>query len=232
MTIKIYEEMEQGSEEWYAARRGLLTASEMKLIITAKELEYSKNDKEKAHLYELVAQRITGYVEPSYIGDDMIRGMVDEVEAVNLYDKNYEPVKRVGFITNDKWGFTLGYSPDFLVADDGLGEVKSRKQKFQMETLHTGKPPSDYVIQLQTGLLVSERKWIDYISFNAGFWMRTIRVVPDEKIQSAIIKAADIFEGKAKKMLTDYEALIKSDARLIPTVRRVEKEMLPTGEEE
>lgn len=110
----------------------------------------------------------------------------------------------MGFVTNDQWGFTLGYSPDGLVGDDGLIECKSRKQKYQMETIMTDTVPEEYVIQLQTGLLVTERKWIDYISYCGGMPMYVRRVVPDEKIQAAIVAAATIFHQKLEKIINTY----------------------------
>jgi len=70
--ITYYPELIQGSEEWHALRCGLLTASEMKLIITP-TLKVASNEKERAHLYELLAQRITKYVVPTYVSDDMLR---------------------------------------------------------------------------------------------------------------------------------------------------------------
>ena len=133
--ITVHAAMIQGSEEWFAARCGLLTASEMHLIVTPATMKPASNDKERAHLYELLAQRITQYVEPSYIGDAMLRGQQDEIDAVELYDKTYAQVERIGFMTNDKWGFTLGYSPDAIVGADGLVEAKSRNQKLQIRTL-------------------------------------------------------------------------------------------------
>ena len=119
--IKYHTDLIQGSDEWLQARCGLLTASEMKLIVTP-TLKIANNDKERSHLYELLAQRITQYVEPHYISDDMLRGHEDEVDARILYNDNYAPVTDMGFITNSKWGFTIGYSPDGLVGDDGLIE--------------------------------------------------------------------------------------------------------------
>src|ERR1700677_567126 len=108
--IKYHADLIQGSEEWAAARCGLLTASEMRLILTP-TLKIASNDKERSHLYELLAQRITGYVEPHYISDDMLRGKEDEIEARLLYDQHYARVQDVGFVTNNRWGFTIGYSP-------------------------------------------------------------------------------------------------------------------------
>jgi len=229
MTIKVYDEMVQGSTEWHAARCGLLTASEMDLIITAKTLKAASNDKEKSHLYELLAQRITKYVEPSYISDAMLRGQSDEIEAVALYAKNYAPVQRVGYLTNDKWGFTLGYSPDGLVGDDGQVECKSRNQKYQVCTLIDYVPEDaidpDFMIQVQTGLLVTERAWCDLVSYCGGLHIATVRVLPNAEIQDAIIKAATAFEARIAVARKKYDDVLASKARLIPTERRIVQEM-------
>lgn len=221
-------EMIQGSEEWYAARCGMLTASEMKLILTP-SLAIAKNDKQRAHLYELLAQRITGYVEPQYIGDDMLRGIEDELLARLLYAERYAPVTDVGFITNDRWGFTLGYSPDGLVGDDGQIECKSRRQKYQVQTIVENVPrdliDADYMLQVQTGLLVSERAWCDLISYSGGLPMATVRVFPDPAVQQAIVNAAASFETALCEKLAVYRQALVSDARLLPTERKVEQQM-------
>jgi putative phage-type endonuclease len=222
--IRHHAELVQGSDEWLAARCGLLTASEMKLIITP-TLKTAENDKTRAHVWELLAQRITGHVEPHYISDDMLRGQEDEIEARLVYAKHYAPVEEIGFVTNDEWGFTLGYSPDGLVGDDGLIEIKSRRQKYQIETITNQKMPDDYAMQVQTGLLVSGRKWCDFVSYCGGLHMVTIRVLPDPAIQAAIIAAATAFEAKLAEKRAEYEAVIASKARLIPTDRRIEQEM-------
>lgn len=228
MTVKIHDDLVQGSEEWHAIRCGLLTASEMKLIITP-TLKIASNDKERAHLYELLAQRITKYVEPHYVSDDMLRGKDDEVEAGILYAKTYAPVEYVGFITNDKFGFTIGYSPDGLVGADGLIEAKSRRQKYQIQTMienvYEDTIPEEYMLQIQTGLLVSERSFCDFISYSGGLPMVTIRVFPDDKIQSAIVEAATAFEARLNEKMAKYEAVLASKARLLPTERKIEQEM-------
>ena len=107
--IKYFFDIEQGTEEWLAMRCGIQTASEMKLIVTT-TLKPASNDKERAHMYELLGQRITGYVEPRYIGDDMLRGQWDEVEARIKYREHFAPVTECGFVTNDDHGFVIGYS--------------------------------------------------------------------------------------------------------------------------
>jgi len=226
MTITIHEEMLQGSESWFKIRCGMLTASEMKLIITPSKLEFANNDKMRAHFYELMAQRITGYVEPSYVSEDMVRGKDDEVEAVNIYRDEYAETRIVGFVTNDKWGFTLGCSPDALVGDDGGIEAKGRRQKFQLETILKDEMPEEFMIQVQTSMLVTERPWWDFISFCGGLPMYTKRIYADEKVQTAIVAAATMFEAKMIEALEKYRNLAASgEMRLIPTERRKETEI-------
>lgn len=225
MTITMHRNLIQGTDEWLAARCGMLTASEMKLIVTP-TLKAASNDKERAHLYELAAQRITGYVEPAYISDDMLRGEADEADARVLYAQHYAPVEEVGFITNSRWGFTLGYSPDGLVGANGLIEVKSRRQRFQAETIAKLEIPADFMVQIQTGLLVAERDWLDFVSYSGGMPMVTMRVYPDREMQAAILAAAEAFEDRLSALLSRYAERLESDARLIPTERRIEQEMI------
>lgn len=228
MTITYYRELIQGSEEWRAARCGLLTASEMKLIVKP-TLKAASNDKERSHVYELAAQRLTRYVEPSYISDDMLRGIEDEILARELYRDQYAEVEEVGFVTNDSFGFTLGCSPDGLVGDDGFIECKSRRQKFQFETIvecvEDNTIPVDYIMQVQTAFLVLDRKWCDFITYSGGMPMVTIRVHPDPVIQEAILNAALSFEDKVARKIAKYTDILLSKARLIPTERREIQEM-------
>lgn len=219
--MKIYPEVEQGSDEWFELRRGILTASEMKLIITP-TLKIAANDKCRSHVNEIAAQRVTQYVEPHYVGDDMLRGHRDEVFAANLYSEKYAATASVGFITEDKWGFKIGYSPDRLVGEDGLIECKSRRQKYQFETICDKEVPQEHVIQCQTGLLVTGRKWLDYVSYCGGMPMIPIRVFADPIIQTAILKAAEIFEQQVTERIAIYH---KNSVNLFPTERVVEEEM-------
>jgi hypothetical protein len=228
MAIVYYEDLVQGSDEWLKARLGLLTASQLKHIVTP-TLKPASNDKERALMWELLAQRITGYIEPQYWNDDMLRGQEDEVEAVMLYDKTYEQTQTMGFITNDKWGFIIGYSPDGLVGTEGLVECKSRNQKLQIKTIvdyvSNDTIDPDFMIQCQAGLIVSERQWIDQISYSGGLPMSTVRIYPDIAIQNAIIEAATNFEHRLQNAHAKYKEVLNSKARLIPTVRKMDEEI-------
>lgn len=222
--IKYFFDVEQGTEEWLALRCGILTASEMKLIVTP-TLKPASNDKERAHLFELLGQRITGYVEPRYVSDDMLRGQWDEIEARIKYRDHFGPVTECGFITNDDHGFVIGYSPDGLVGDDGLIECKSRRQRFQVETIVSDSVPVEYMLQLQTGLLVSGREWIDFISYCGGMPMYVKRVFPDAAIQDAIVTAARSFETRLAIRLEMYHEALARQPVLIETERTNEEEI-------
>lgn len=228
MTITFHRDLIQGSDEWHQIRCGLITASELKLILTP-TLKLANNEKTRAHVWELAAQRISNYVEPTYIGDDMLRGHEDEIDARSLYAKNFAAVDEVGFVTNDRWGFTLGCSPDGLVDDDGMIECKSRRQKFQIQTIcewyRDGSAPIDYLLQVQGAMLICERKWCDLISYSGGLHMLPMRVHADEAIQTAIEDAAAETESKVATAIADYRAALESEPRLTPTERRIEQEM-------
>lgn len=224
MGIVYHGELLQGSDEWLQARCGLMTASEMKLVLTPTG-KVANNEKTRQHMYEIAFQRITGFVEPQYVSDAMLRGQEDEIYARAAYSDHYAPATETGFITNDQWGFTIGYSPDGIVGDDGLIECKSRYGKYQVQTIASNEVPEEYVLQLQTGLMVTGRKWIDFISYSGGLPMFVKRVEPDLNMQAKIIAAATAFEERVSEIVADYHANV-SAMKLIPTERRVAEEII------
>jgi hypothetical protein len=231
--ITVHNDLIQGSDEWLAARCGMITASEMCKLMTP-SLKPAANAASRAHLWELAAQRITGHVEPRFVSDAMLRGQVDEAQARHAYAAaGYGSIYEAGFIVNDRHGFRIGYSPDALVGNDGLWECKSRSQRFQVETIlaiasnGAAGVPDEFVLQLQTGLLVSERAWIDFTSYCGGLPMVTVRVYPDEAIQAAILETASAAEAQIDAICARWrDALQQPGARLIPTERRLIEEMV------
>lgn len=223
--VHVHCDYEQGSGLWMKARCGLLTASEFDRIITP-TLKIADNPKSRAHLWELAAQRISEYVEPTYIGDAMLRGHEDEMRARALYAEHFAPVTECGFVTNDKWGFTLGCSPDGLVGEDGLIECKSRVQKYHVQTIseyhETGEIPAEFVLQIQGQLLITERQWCDFISYSGGLPTKPMRVLPDPVVQDAILDAAAKFESRINETVASWAA---ATAGMIPTERVIEQEM-------
>lgn len=204
MTLHVYEELEQGSEEWLAARCGLVTASIVGQLITSKTLKPANNDTARSLTMTLAAERITGYVEPIRENDDMRRGTLDEPYAREKYNDHHAPVTELGFMVRDFGSYRIGYSPDGLVRDDGLIEIKSRKQKIHLKTILADEVPAENMAQIQTGLLVSEREWCDYVSYCGGMKLWTKRVYPDPKWFDAIREAVSAFELSAALMIQTY----------------------------
>ena len=253
MTLTTYEELEQGSDAWLAARRGIITASVVGLLITkgspdattvacprcqspadepcistarkvptpiktihiertdaASNLppvfKVADTDTARALLMTLAAERITGYVEPIQPSRDMQRGTLDEPFARDAYSEQHEPVDVIGFMVRDYPGFKIGYSPDGLISDAGLIEIKSRNQKIQLKTVLDDAVPAGNMAQIQCGLLVSGRRWLDYVSYCGGMPLYVKRVRPDQAWFDAILEAASYAEDAIRGMVATYTA--------------------------
>ena len=216
MSLTIHTDIEQGTPEWDAARRGILTASVIGQFITPKTVKVAANDKTRAKAYELLAERITGISEDRYVSRDMEEGHFIEPIARDLYSQHYAPATEVGFMVRDDWGFRIGYSPDGVVGDDGLIEIKKRLPKLHLETILTDQMPPEHMAQVQTGLLVSGRQWLDFISYCGGMPLYVKRIHPDPVWHAAIIEAATAFEESANDMISRYTV---ATADLHPTER-------------
>jgi predicted phage-related endonuclease len=125
-------------------------------------------------------------------------------------------------MVEDRWGFKIGYSPDGLVGDDGLIEVKSRRAKIQLATIVADEVPLENMAQMQCGLLVSGREWIDYVSYCGGMPMYVKRVYPQEKWFDAITAAVTAFEEDVAGMIRVYT---DATAGLHTTERTIEQEI-------
>jgi putative phage-type endonuclease len=215
----------QRSAEWHDLRCGMITASAVEKLMTAGKKPAS-NATSRGLMYELAAQRITGYVEPSFVSDDMLRGQEDEIEARAIYEKHQGvTVAECGFVVARPYDFPIGYSPDGLVGDDGLIEIKSRKQKFQLETILNGEVPAEYMLQCQTGLLVTGRKWLDFISYSGGLPMVVLRVWPDEELHQLIIETCAAAEQQIAEIVANAPKFAAAH-NWPPTVRKVYEDIL------
>ncbi|UQE74230.1 YqaJ viral recombinase family protein [Gordonia sp. PP30] len=268
MSLTVLPSLVQGTDEWHAQRRGIVTASVVGQLIsqhslsaidfdcpscgaeaaapcvgkrspapiksmhperaqTAREsdaiiLDVAGGDTARGLMELLTAERITDWTDPTYVSDDMLRGIEDEPRARDLYTEHYDHVDEVGFMVRDDHGLRIGYSPDGVVGDDGLIEVKSRRQKKHLATILADQVPQENVAQLQCGLYVSGREWIDYVSYCGGMPLYVKRVYPDEEWQAAIVAAVHVFEATAADMIRTYHA---RTVGLIPTERTIEQEM-------
>lgn len=193
----------QGTPEWLELRRGIITASVVGNLITPTG-KLANNDTAKKLAYQMAAERLTGRVEPVAKTYHMERGNIEEVFARDIYSQNYQPVVECGFIETDRLGFRIGYSPDGLVGDDGLIEIKSRMAKYQVQTICSQEVPSEYALQMQFGLFVSGRKWIDFVQYSNGMELYKHRVTPNVEIFLTITEAVTAFEARVVEIVNDY----------------------------
>ena len=166
----------QGSDEWFAARRGIPTASEFSRIITPKTGKLSAGV--DLYIAELIAQA-AGFDDAwqgSYWAD---RGLMLEDEAIAWYEFEHEvSVDRIGMIIRED-GAVAG-SPDGLIDEDGGIEVKCPMAKNHILTMMAGDMPDKHKPQVHGLLYLSGRKWWDYLSYCPDFEPLLIRVEPDE----------------------------------------------------
>lgn len=216
MAINYYYDICQNTVEWQKLKRGVLSASRIPRIITP-TLKIADNQESRSLVYEIVDERAYDYLDDDFQSYDMQRGLIEEQYAKALYFDNIAKTKDCGFITNDKLGFTLGMSPDWLIGDDKYAECKSKKGKLQVKTILEDEVPKEHIIQIQAGLFISERQACDFISYGNGRPMMIKEVLPDLDIHDAIAAACMSFENAVKAQFERYMNIISDKKRFIPT---------------
>ena len=206
MALTIYDQLEQGTPEWLEARAGILTASTIGQLITAKTIKPAMNDRSRGLCQTLIAERITGHVEPVFPNRAMTRGTLLEPEARRIYaEQTGQDVEEVGFARLDTDTYTLGSSPDGLVGETGGIEIKSPSAKVHVATVLSCAIPDYNRAQVQAFLHVTGREWCDFISYYPGQPLCIIRDHPDERWQKAIQSAAEQFETIARSQVDQYQ---------------------------
>jgi len=157
--------MEQRSEEWFQARLGLVTASRVADVLA--KIKSGESASRRNYKIQLVSERLTGERQESYINQAMQDGIDREQFARDRYVQEHGGVEEVGFVKHPT--LEAGASPDGMVGDDGILEIKCPMGSTHTETLMTQDIPSKYVPQVQFQLLVTGRKWCDFVSYNPMF---------------------------------------------------------------
>lgn len=185
---------EQGTPEWHLARAGIPTASEFATVM-AKGKGGGDSITRRKYMLTLLGERLTGEVVDSYSNAHMERGKAMEQEARDLYQfqTDNDPVQ-VGFIVDPELG--AGASPDSLIGDDGLLEVKTKLPHLQLELLLSGGLPPEHKAQVQGQLWVTGRKWVDFVSYWPKLPLYRVRVERDEEYIKTIAAAVAAFNAE------------------------------------
>lgn len=197
----IYDDIIQGSPEWYAVRLGRVTASNF-ATATSKGKGSSPSKTRKDYMIRLVAERMTGLPSESYSNKAMEWGTETEQAAREYYKAlNGVSVRQVGFIARDE---DVGCSPDGLVGDDGMTQFKCPYPTTHLKYILAGKMPTDYFKQVQGELWVAEREWSDFVSFDPRVSQRPyfcVRIYRDDDYIKELHTKIIMFVDEMKDML-------------------------------
>ncbi len=194
------QDIKQGEPAWHQLRLGKVTASRVADILA--QTRTGPSASRQNYLIELALQRSTGTIEPSYTNAAMEWGTQTEPQARVAYEvETGNFVDQVAFIDHPTIAW-FGCSPDGLIGDDGLIEIKCPNSATHWEYFKAKKPPQKYVTQMQTQLCVTGRKWCDFVSFDPRMPARSqlliLRVERDEAFIAEI-------EEKVKQFLSEVE---------------------------
>jgi putative phage-type endonuclease len=195
--------MEQRSNEWFKARLGKVTASNLSNVIAmtkSGESAYRRN-----YRHQLVTERLTGKVTQIYVNQAMQHGIDTEDEARDFYVFKHANVDEVGFIDHPTIDMA-GASPDGLVGDDGLIEIKCRQPQNHTETLISHQIPNNYKLQMFWQMACTGRRWCDYVSYCPSFPEELKMVVIRLEWNDEQIK---LLEEEVIKFLTQVEDTVK-----------------------
>lgn len=201
--------MEQRTEDWYKARLGKVTASRVASVLAKKD-SATRAD----YLTDLVLERLTGNPTEMFVSSAMQWGTDTEPQARMAYEAHTNNlVDEVGFIDHPAIA-NFGCSPDGMVGQEGLIEIKCMSSKNAIETLIAGKAPTKYIPQMQTQMAVMNRQWCDFVSFDPrlpeDLQLFVIRVNRDdeyiakleeevtaflEEVESTVIKLKGLKDG-------------------------------------
>lgn len=201
MSLEVFT-CEQGSPEWYQCRLGIPTASEFKTIIGIK-----KDAKEKVtrqtYMFKLAGEIINQEPSENYTNPYMDRGKELEPEIRNLYCMMQNcDAQQVGFLRDGR----RGASPDSLIGNNGMLEIKSQAPHILLKTIFANVVPPEHMAQLQGNLWIAGREWIDFCSGFRKMKPFIKRVYRNEEYIRTIAEGVDAFLHELDEVVARYDA--------------------------
>ena len=196
--MQVFNDIEQGSPEWFAARAGIPTASRFATVMAKGE---GKTRAE--YMRKLAGEIITGELAEGFTTPHMERGklMEDEARETYAFINSVEPYQ-VGFIrSGDK-----GASPDSLIGTLGGLEIKTALPHIQIDRLERDRLPPEHKAQVQGNLWISEREWWDFVSYWPRLPMLITRVYRDEPYIKTMSDEIDRFNDEKAALVERIRA--------------------------
>ena len=196
---------EQRTPEWFAERLGKITASRIADVV-GKTKSGGYGAARKNYMAELLCQRLTGQQEENFTSAAMRHGTDTEPAARAMYMlETGTDVTETGFIPHPSIAMS-GASPDGLVGEDGLIEIKCPNTATHLEFLQNCKPKHEYLLQMQWQMACTGRQWCDFVSYDdrlpEKLAYRCIRIPRDDKLIAEL-------EEEAVKFLTELDKTVR-----------------------
>lgn len=200
MELQIYN-CEQGTPEWFEARAGIPTASEFDTVM-AKGRGGGDSKTRRTYMLKLIGERLTREPMENYSNAHMERGKVMEAEARDLYQMIAElECQQVGFLRRGD----AGCSPDSLVGNDGMLEIKTKLPHLQLDCILYDELPSEHRAQCQGQLWIAEREWVDFVSYWPGLPLFAKRVFRDEDYIKRLAEAVRAFNAEMEETIAKVQ---------------------------
>jgi len=197
---------EQRIEEWFTARLGKVTASRVNDVMAKTKTGYSAS--RDSYMTQLVLERITQTKAEGFTSQAMQWGVEQEIYALAAYQAHCGwDTDAVGFVPHPTIEMA-GASPDALVGDDGVVEVKCPESKGMLETLLTKKVPAKYFAQMQFQLSCTGRQWADYVVFDP-------RMPPKAQLFVTRIPRDNAFITEMEAEIVKFLAEVDSQVQLL-----------------
>lgn len=192
--MKIYSDVEQGTDEWKALRLGKFTASNFSDLFMGK-----KTQGYQEAINKVVFERITGQTPQEFSNKWTDRGSELEPLALAAYsERTFNLVERVAFAELNEW---VGCSPDGLIGNVGMVQAKCPKYTTLMEYLISDSVPKDYLIQMQGEMYVTGREWSDFWVWHPQFKPMLKRVERSETVIKSIQDELEIAIAEAERRI-------------------------------
>lgn len=196
--MKIYADIEQGTDEWKKLRQGKFTASKFADLFM-KKTTAGYNDL----INKVVFERLTGESPEEFSNKWTDRGNELEGQALIAYsEKTFNLVERVAFVELNDW---VGCSPDGLIGNVGLVQAKCPKYSTLMDYLISDSVPKDYMMQMQGEMYVTGREWNDFWVWHPQFKPMLKRVERSESVIKSIQEELELAIAEAEKRIAKLQ---------------------------
>lgn len=197
--------MEQRTDEWYAARLGKVTGSRIHNVM-AQGKGGAPSLTRNEYMCQLAGERITGDVMPNYVNEAMQWGINTEHQARAAYEFAREvEIKKLAFADHPTIE-QAGASPDGLIGEDGMIEVKCPNTATHIATLRGKSISGTYIKQMQWQMACTGRQWCDFVSFDPrlpfNLQMHVKRIHRDNGVIQQM-------ENQVRKFLTELDVMVQ-----------------------